>query len=253
MGVDIAKEALVFFATALTGMFCGVVFDLFSLLQKSFKKRIIITFYDVISCGIIFFSVFIVFLTFNAFQLRWYMFLGLFLGGVIYFFVLRRFVLFIIEKIMKIFDFIFKILLTPGRFLYKIIIMVFRKIPIARFRDFLRKKMYVQRDKKRMEIRMKKESTRTPKKNSKIPLLVLFGLVAFFVVQGVMLQPDISNNKDKIEELNAQIEYEKQRAEEVDGLKENVDSDEYKEKIEREKLGMIRKDEIVFIDVTGEE
>ena len=100
---------------------------------------------------------------------------------------------------------------------------------------------------------MKKESTRTKKKNSKIPLLVLFAFVAFFVIQGVMLQPDISNNKDKIDELNAQIEYEKQRAEEVDGLKENVDSDEYIEKIAREKLGMIRKDEIVFIDVTGEE
>lgn len=67
-----------------------------------------------------------------------------------------------------------------------------------------------------------------------------------------MLQPQITNNYDKISELKSQIEYEKQRAEEVDALKENVDSDEYIEKIAREKLGMIRKDEIVFVDVTGE-
>lgn len=68
-----------------------------------------------------------------------------------------------------------------------------------------------------------------------------------------MLQPQITENYDKISELEAQIEYEQQRADEVDELKENVDSDEYIEKIAREKLGMIRKDEIMFIDITGEE
>ena len=56
-----------------------------------------------------------------------------------------------------------------------------------------------------------------------------------------------------ISDLEAQIEYEEQRANEVDSLKEIVDSDEYIEKIAREKLGMIRKDEIVFVDITGEE
>ena len=68
-----------------------------------------------------------------------------------------------------------------------------------------------------------------------------------------MLQPQITENYDKISELEAQIEYEQKRADEVDALKENVDTDEYIEKIAREKLGMIRKDEIMFIDITGEE
>ena len=68
-----------------------------------------------------------------------------------------------------------------------------------------------------------------------------------------MLQPQINENYDIQAELEAQIEYEKQRANEVDALKEIVDSDEYIEKIAREKLGMIRKDEIVFVDITGEE
>lgn len=68
-----------------------------------------------------------------------------------------------------------------------------------------------------------------------------------------MLQPQINENYDMISELEAQIEYEEQRADEVDALKEIVDSDEYIEKIAREKLGMIRKDEIVFVDITGEE
>lgn len=36
-------------------------------------------------------------------------------------------------------------------------------------------------------------------------------------------------------------------------MKESVDTDEYIEKLAREKLNMIKKDEIVFIDITGEE
>ena len=40
--------------------------------------------------------------------------------------------------------------------------------------------------------------------------------------------------------------------EEIDNIKQNVNTDEYIEKIAREKLGMIRKDEILFIDVNGE-
>ena len=71
-----------------------------------------------------------------------------------------------------------------------------------------------------------------------------------------MLQPEITKNYDEIAELEDQIEYEKQRADEVDALNAKVDSgdgDDYIEKIAREKLGMVKKDELVFVDVTGEE
>ena len=68
-----------------------------------------------------------------------------------------------------------------------------------------------------------------------------------------MLQPKITENQDKIAELNSMIDYEQKRADEVDALKENIDSDEYIEKVAREKLGMIRKDEIVFVDISGKE
>ncbi len=83
--------------------------------------------------------------------------------------------------------------------------------------------------------------------------IIIVVIVLFMLIKGVKLQPEITDNYDKITELKSQIEYEQKRAEEVDALKENVDSDEYIEKIAREKLGMIRKDEIVFVDVTGEE
>ncbi|HIU49292.1 MAG TPA: septum formation initiator family protein, partial [Candidatus Avimonoglobus intestinipullorum] len=52
-------------------------------------------------------------------------------------------------------------------------------------------------------------------------------------------------------DLQEKIEYEKQRMQEVDEMKDKVDTDEYIEKVAREKLGLIKDDEIVFIDVSG--
>ena len=85
-------------------------------------------------------------------------------------------------------------------------------------------------------------------------IAIILGIFACaMLVKGASLQPEINKNTDKIAELDAKIEYEQQRANEVDNLKENVNSDEYIEKVAREKLGMVKKDEIVFIDVTGED
>ena len=100
-----------------------------------------------------------------------------------------------------------------------------------------------------------KEKTKksTKKRKLKLTTIALLAVVLFLMIKGIMLQPQINENYDTQSELEAQIEYEKQRADEVDALKEIVDSDEYIEKIAREKLGMVRKDEIVFIDITGEE
>lgn len=101
---------------------------------------------------------------------------------------------------------------------------------------------------------MKEKAKKSTKRRKlKVTTAIIIALVLFMLIKGVMKQPQITDNYDKISELELQIEYEQKRAEDVDALKENVDSDEYIEKIAREKLGMIRKDEIVFVDVTGEE
>ena len=97
------------------------------------------------------------------------------------------------------------------------------------------------------------KNKKNAKKTNKLPLVLLFEVASFMLVRGAMFQPQISNNLDTIAELQSKIDYEKQRAEEIDNMRENVNSDEYIEKIAREKLGMIRKDEIIFIDVTGKE
>ncbi|MBQ7985649.1 MAG: septum formation initiator family protein [Clostridia bacterium] len=48
------------------------------------------------------------------------------------------------------------------------------------------------------------------------------------------------------------MEYEKQRIKEIDEVSEKVGTDEYTEKVAREKLGMIKSDEIVFVDISGQ-
>ena len=82
-----------------------------------------------------------------------------------------------------------------------------------------------------------------------IAVAIVFGIS--FVVKGLSLQPVIVTNKQKIEKINAEIEEEKRRNAELDKIIENADSDEFIEKIAREKLGMIKSNEIVFVDVSG--
>ncbi len=86
----------------------------------------------------------------------------------------------------------------------------------------------------------------------KILTVVFMTAFTFMFIKGVMHQPQITDNKAQIAELEEKIEYEKQRIEEVELLKTKVDTDEYIEKVAREKLSMIKRDEIVFIDISGE-
>ena len=72
------------------------------------------------------------------------------------------------------------------------------------------------------------------------------------LVKGFMQQPAISAWDEKKAEILESIEYENQRIEEIDAVMEKVGTDEYIEKIAREKLGMIKSDEIVFVDISGQ-
>ncbi len=92
---------------------------------------------------------------------------------------------------------------------------------------------------------------RLNKKERRIVTALFLAAVCVMVVKGVMQQPKILENQDRIADLQEKIEYEKQRMQEVDEMKDKVDTDEYIEKVAREKLGLIKDDEIVFIDVSG--
>lgn len=90
-------------------------------------------------------------------------------------------------------------------------------------------------------------------KNKKIAVstLAVSLVVAFLLIKGVMQQPKITENKEKIDELNEQIALQEQKLEELDELKEKVNTDEYIEKVAREHFGYIKENEIIFYDVSG--
>ncbi len=83
--------------------------------------------------------------------------------------------------------------------------------------------------------------------------ILLAALVSVgMIIKGVMYQPAISAHEKRKAEIQESIEYEKQRIKEIDEVTQKVGTDEYTEKVAREKLGMIKSDEIVFVDISGQ-
>ena len=88
------------------------------------------------------------------------------------------------------------------------------------------------------------------KKGLKIFIFIL--LVGSMLLRGVMQLPRITAGKQEIARLEKQIEYEKQRQVEVEVLADRSNTDEYIEKIASERLGLIKSNAKIFIDVSGE-
>ena len=83
--------------------------------------------------------------------------------------------------------------------------------------------------------------------------IILTALICVgFIVKGVMYQPKISAHEKRKAEIQESIEYEEQKIKELDEVTQMVGTDEYTEKVAREKLGMIKSDEIVFVDISGQ-
>ncbi len=65
-------------------------------------------------------------------------------------------------------------------------------------------------------------------------------------MQGQRLSSRLAANEQKTVELQQQIESENQRTEDIDNMQEYMQSDEYAEKVAREKLGLVKDGEILF-------
>ena len=76
--------------------------------------------------------------------------------------------------------------------------------------------------------------------------VVLCCLVAVLTVKGISLQQKVNANASRLSGLDSQIEEEKQRTDDITALKEYMQTDEYIEKTAREKLGMVKDNEILF-------
>lgn len=60
------------------------------------------------------------------------------------------------------------------------------------------------------------------------------------------LQESLAGYETRAEALSQQIEDEKARTEEIEALKEYMLTDEYTEEAAREKLGLVKENEIIF-------
>jgi len=77
-------------------------------------------------------------------------------------------------------------------------------------------------------------------------LIAVFLYLSYIAVD----QQKLLNAKNlELEKIENKIEEEKRINEELKKEKEMIQSDEYKEKVAREKLGMVKKNERVFVDV----
>lgn len=87
----------------------------------------------------------------------------------------------------------------------------------------------------------------------KICVALMLCIISVMVFRGLMQIPQIVENKELARELTEQIEYEKERQEEIGELKTKVDTDEYIEKVATEKLGLVKKNAKIFVDTSSEE
>ena len=75
---------------------------------------------------------------------------------------------------------------------------------------------------------------------------IIVMLSAVIVIHGKALQARNKEYMAQEAELMAQLDDEKDRSEEIDKLKEYVGTDEYIEDVAKEKLGLIKQNEILF-------
>jgi len=87
------------------------------------------------------------------------------------------------------------------------------------------------------------------KKGSKIGLLIIIGAFIYFIYVFIDQQKLINAKTNEMQNLQNKIAEEERINEELKQQKEMINTDEYVEKIAREKLGMVKRGEKVFVDV----
>ena len=134
------QEFYILFCSVLAGIVICAVYDFLKIIRRKSQSGILFSnihdmLFLIIAVGIMFYIIFSV----SDGKLRFYQIFGAFSGAFFYFLTLSRSVTYLILKIiavfLKIFDFFLKILLTPLKFMYKIIygFLYFIKSLLMRF------------------------------------------------------------------------------------------------------------------------
>lgn len=95
--------------------------------------------------------------------------------------------------------------------------------------------------------------TREQNKLSACIAAVVVGiLIVVIMVACAGLMGRLRRNNERIEELESQIVYEEQRAEEIEDYRQYTKTREYIEDVAREKLGLVYEGEVIFKEGTSD-
>lgn len=83
----------------------------------------------------------------------------------------------------------------------------------------------------------------------KIGIFFMLALLIYFTYLAIGQQKIINAKNAELKRIQAKIQEETKVNEELNRIKDNVNSDEYIEKTAREKLNMVKSGEKVFVDV----
>ena len=128
----VALQAYLFLVFTINGIIIGLLFDIFRILRKSFKTSDIITslqdiMFWILTGLILIYSIF----TFSNGEIRFYMFLGIFLGCLIYMLMFSKYFINVNVKIMlvakKIITKISSIIYFPIKIFLKLLKKIFFK------------------------------------------------------------------------------------------------------------------------------
>ncbi len=128
----VLNQAYLFLIFIINGFIIGLIFDIFRILRKSFKTSDFLTYIEdilfwIITGIIVLYSIFI----FNNGEIRFFMFIGILLGAILYLLLISKYVIKIsvktIQEIKKAINFIIKIIILPFKIIYKGVKKVFAK------------------------------------------------------------------------------------------------------------------------------
>lgn len=140
------NQAYLFLIFTINGVIIGILFDTFRILRKSFKTNDIFTYVEdilfwILTGIILLYSIF----TFSNGEIRFYMFIGIFLGCIIYMLLISKYFIEINVKIILSIKKVISIIFSPIIYIIKIFKKLFFK-PIH-FVTINMQKIYINRKK----------------------------------------------------------------------------------------------------------
>lgn len=93
----------------------------------------------------------------------------------------------------------------------------------------------------------KKEKRNLQNRLAMLSITFVVGILfVAMMTKSLALEEQIADYKAQTKKLDAQLEEEKDRTSEIDDIRDYMKTDEYVESVAREKLGLVKENELVF-------